>query len=364
MGEPRSRFARLLRLLRGSGSPARVGLSIGLGLFIGCLPLYGFHLPLCLLVCLPFGLDAVLAYLAANISNPLVAPFLVFSEVVVGSWLLHGRAPSFDLQAAKHPDLGLIAREIALGSVVVGGVLGVLGGVIAASIARRRRKGHDDTLAAARQRTIARYAGAPPGDRYYVAAKLHTDPSLTQVAALGPLGDVIDAGCGRGQLSLCLAELGNVGRLSGFDFDARKVEVARGAAGDRAEFRVDDLESVELASADTILFMDVLHYLDVDAQDRLLARAATKLRAGGRIVVREVDAASARKSFLTRGFEFIATRLGYNRTARSLGFRPLADIRAALERLGLSCEASADEPRSLLENRLLVARAPSPTTSG
>ena len=90
VGERRSRFARLLRLLRGSGSPRRVGLSVGLGLFIGCLPLYGFHLPLCLVVCIPFGLDAVLAYVAANISNPLVAPFLVLSEVVIGSWLLHG----------------------------------------------------------------------------------------------------------------------------------------------------------------------------------------------------------------------------------------------------------------------------------
>lgn len=357
MGERRSRFARLLRLLRGSGSPTRVGLSVGLGLFIGCLPLYGFHLPLCLLVCVPFRLDAVLAYIAANISNPLVAPFLVSSEVVVGSWLLHGHAPTFDLQAAKHPNLALIAREIALGSVVVGGALGAFGGVSAAWFARRRRKTPQDPLAAARQLTIARYESAPPGDRYYVAAKLHTDPSLAQVAGLGPLGDVVDAGCGRGQLGLCLVELGHVRRLSGFDFDARKVEVARAAAGDRAEFRVDDLESAEIASADTILFMDVLHYLDVPAQDRLLARAASRLRPGGRIVVREVDAASARKSFLTRAFEFIGTRVGYNRTARGLGFRPIADIRATLERLGLSCEASGEEAGHLLENRLLVARS-------
>ncbi len=326
-------------------------------MFIGCLPLYGFHLPLCLVVCIPFGLDAVLAYVAANISNPLVAPFLVLSEVVIGSWLLHGHAPTFDLQAAKHPNLGLIAREIALGSVVVGGALGALGGVSAAWLARRRQRAPNDPLAAARHLTIERYASAPPGDRYYVAAKLHTDPSLSQVAALGQLGDVVDAGCGRGQLSLCLAELGHVQRLSGFDFDARKVEVARTAAGERAEFRVDDLESAEIPSADTILFMDVLHYLEVDAQDRLLARAASRLRPGGRIVVREVDAASARKSFITRAFEFIATRVGYNRSARSLGFRPIADIRVALERLGLSCEASAQDPGAVLENRLLVARS-------
>ena len=49
------------------------------------LPLYGLHFPLCLAVCLPLQLDVVVAYLAANISNPLVAPFLVTAEVEIGS---------------------------------------------------------------------------------------------------------------------------------------------------------------------------------------------------------------------------------------------------------------------------------------
>lgn len=340
-----------------------MGLSVGLGLFIGCLPLYGFHLPLCLLVCVPFGLDAVLAYVAANISNPLVAPFLVASEVVVGSYLLHGHAPKFDLEAAKHPNLSLIVREIALGSVVVGASLGTLGGLVAASLARRRRAQPEEPLDAARRRTLARYRSAPPGDRYYVAAKLRTDPALAQVAALGALGDVVDAGCGRGQLGLCLAELGHVAQLSGFDFDARKVAVARAAAGDRGDFRVDDLESAAISSADTILLMDVLHYLQRDAQDRLLARAAAALRPGGRLVVREVDAGSARKSFLTRALEFIATSVGYNQSARRLGFRSFDDLRAVLQSLGLRCEDPTEEATSLLANRLLVARSANAATS-
>lgn len=333
-------------------------MSVALGLFIGCLPLYGFHLPLCLLVCVPFGLDAVLAYVAANISNPFVAPFLVVSEVEVGSWLLHGHGFGFDLEAAKHPNFARIAAEIALGSVVVGALLGLLGGVLAASVARRRAGSEPSPIETARKRTLARYASAPPADRYYVAAKLRTDPALNEVAALGPLGDVLDAGCGRGQLGLCLAELGHVSSLSGFDFDARKVEVARAAAGERAQFEVGDLQTHELAPSDTILLMDVLHYLPIEAQDRLLARAASKLRPGGRIVVREVDAASGRKSFLTRAFEGVATRLGYNRSAGALGFRALADIAKALENAGLSCESAARDGTSLLENRLLVARAP------
>jgi 2-polyprenyl-3-methyl-5-hydroxy-6-metoxy-1,4-benzoquinol methylase len=286
-----------------------------------------------------------------------VAPFLIFSEVVVGSWLLHGRMPNFDLNAARHPNLSLIAGEIALGSVVVGGVLALGGGFAAAFIARHFSRGQLSLLDRARQRTLERYRNAPPQHRYYVAAKLRTDPSLAQVAELGPLGDVVDAGCGRGQLGLCLAELGNVEHLSGFDFDSRKVDVAQRAAANRAEFRVDDLTSAELPLADTILFIDVLHYLEVGEQDRLLRRAASRLRSGGRIVVREVDAASSKRSSLTRALELVATRVGYNRAESKLGFRALAEIRAVLESAGLSCEEAPRVGRSLLENRLLVARA-------
>ena len=73
---------RLWRRLRGTRqSPARVAEAVALGLFIGCLPLYGLHFLLCLSICVPLGLDLLICYLVANISNPLVAPFLVVLEV-------------------------------------------------------------------------------------------------------------------------------------------------------------------------------------------------------------------------------------------------------------------------------------------
>jgi len=357
--EPKHWLSRLWSLLRGEASATRVGLSVGLGLFIGCQPLYGLHLPLCLLVCLPFGLDALLAYAAANISNPLVAPFLLLCEVEVGSLLLNGHALAFDVGAARRADLAGIAREVALGSVVVGALLGLAGGLLGAFAARFRRRAEETPLDRARKRTVARYASAPPGDRYYVSAKLRTDPSLAQIAALGPLGDVLDAGCGRGQLSLCLWELGHVGKLMGFDFDARKVELARRAAAERAEYDVFDLRSAPLGSVDSLLLVDVLHYLAIAEQDELLRRAARSLRPGGRLIVREVDGASSRKSLLARTLERIATRVGYNRSASALGFRPLADIQRTLESAGLRCELALSEAGSLLENRLLVAYSPS-----
>ncbi|MGH7328291.1 MAG: hypothetical protein ACREJX_08065, partial [Polyangiaceae bacterium] len=45
------------RLRGGELTPARAAFSIGVGLAIGVTPLYGFHLPLVLAICLPLGLD-------------------------------------------------------------------------------------------------------------------------------------------------------------------------------------------------------------------------------------------------------------------------------------------------------------------
>ena len=64
--------------------------AVALGVFIGCLPVYGFHLLICWGVGFAFGLNRLKMYLAANISNPLVAPWLLFAEVQAGAWLQRG----------------------------------------------------------------------------------------------------------------------------------------------------------------------------------------------------------------------------------------------------------------------------------
>ncbi|HWA76021.1 MAG TPA: DUF2062 domain-containing protein [Polyangiaceae bacterium] len=348
----------LWRALRGQGSPSRLGLSVGVGLFIGCQPLYGLHLPLCLLVCLPFRLDAVVAYLAANISNPLVAPFLLFAEVELGSLLLHGKLVGFDLATARATGIAGFAEQAALGSVLLGAVLAVAGGLLATTIARRSQAA--SPLALARRRTRERYDATPRAQRFYVAAKLEMDPVLAEIAELGALGDVIDAGCGRGQLGLCLLELGHAKSVSGFDFDAEKVQVAQTAARGDADFRVGNLLEASFAAADAVLLIDVLHYLTPSEQERVIARASACLRAGGRLVVREADGAPGIRSAVTRGLERVATRVGYNRVAprQALGFRPLAEIVAEMRAQGLVCDFSAAPSGARLGNRLVIGRKP------
>jgi uncharacterized protein (DUF2062 family) len=260
----------LWQRLRGTpGSPWRAASAVAIGLFIGCQPLYGLHFVLVLAVCVPLRLDAVLSYLAANISNPLVAPFLVFSEVETGAHLLTGRGVAFDVAQARATGAAGFARELFLGGVVVGAGLALVGFFLGGLIASRRRAGTitapgddardgdvvalDDAsrLAAAVERTRARYDSAPPGDRYYVAGKLAFDPVFKLLGSLEPLGNVLDLGCGRGQASLLLLELGLAKAAHGLDSDARKIDVARSAGSD-ATFRVADIAREPRPEADTI----------------------------------------------------------------------------------------------------------------
>jgi uncharacterized protein (DUF2062 family) len=136
----RDAMRRLWRRLRGGEfSPVRLALSVATGLFVGCQPVYGLHFPLCAAVCLPFKLDLVAAYLAANISNPLMAPFLVVLEVNVGSYLLTGQPAPFDVARAREAGISGFVAQAVVGSLVVGAALAAGGGLVAYLIARRYR---------------------------------------------------------------------------------------------------------------------------------------------------------------------------------------------------------------------------------
>jgi uncharacterized protein (DUF2062 family)/SAM-dependent methyltransferase len=344
-----------LRLRGGRLTRARGAASVALGLFIGCQPLYGLHLPLCALIGLPLRLDVVVAYLAANISNPVVAPFLLTAEIEAGAWLLTGDFVPADIERVRAVGLSGFLLQGAFGSVVVGLVLAVLGAAVTSVLLGRRRP-EPDELEEATRRTLARYRRASIGDRCYVAAKLRTDPIVSAIHALpGSLGSLVDAGAGRGQLSLLALELGRANDVVGFDWDVRKTGLAERAAKRDAHYFEADVRVVSWPPADTILLADVLHYLAPDEQDVVLERAAASLRPSGRLLIREVEEERGWRTAFTRTAERIGRLVGCNKGVR-LHFRPIAQLVAKLESLGLACTTTA-AGTELLSNVLVVAHA-------
>ncbi|MFO0679857.1 MAG: class I SAM-dependent methyltransferase [Polyangiaceae bacterium] len=210
----------------------------------------------------------------------------------------------------------------------------------------------------AARRTAERYASATNSRAtyHYVRGKLRGDPSTRAVFSRAPLGDVLDLGAGRGQLDVLLLEAGAATRIHGLDWDAPKIALARAASkGLDATFEVADMETATLPSADTVLMIDVLHYVDRERQDALLARALGAVRPGGRLLLREADAGRGLRSFFTLLPERIGTALAINRGERVL-FRDVEGELAPIARnLGFEVHVEPCWGGTPLSNVLFVA---------
>ena len=200
-----------------------------------------------------------------------------------------------------------------------------------------------------------RYHSRPA--HYYVRSKLSMDPvgrALHGLAEKEPFGTLVDVACGRGQFGLLLRVAGVADGLSGFDWDAGKVAVANAAAAgfDDVHFEQGDVREVAIPRADTVLLVDILHYLTVPEQDALLVRAAGAARR--QVIVRDVDPDRGATSVFTQSWEWVTTTLGYNRGAR-VAPRSFAEITSVLEAEGLTVTRELCSAKGM-SNVLLVAR--------
>ncbi len=129
------------RLRGGELTPRRAALSVGIGLLIGMTPAFGFHWLLVIAICVPLRLDTGVAYLAANISMPFIAPFITTAELEVGTYLLHGRWVPVRPEDIRTVAIATVAFELLVGTLIVA-PLGALfgGGLTYAIVAWRRRR--------------------------------------------------------------------------------------------------------------------------------------------------------------------------------------------------------------------------------
>ncbi|WP_437925984.1 DUF2062 domain-containing protein [Sorangium sp. So ce291] len=402
----REEVRRAWRELRGSElSAGRTAVAVAIGLFIGSQPIFGCHTPLVLLLCLWFRLDAAIAWVAANISNPLFAPALLTAEVQVGAYLRTGSWLRLHEKMSWAQALSEFPEYMFLGAPVVGIALAAVGGgLIFAMVALKRRR--SPSLQSSKiepyqlpesappwvhavERVAARYSppeGATPAQRtrfHYVRFKLLGDPVARLIADIAgdrpaALGEVLDIGTGAGQLPILLLELGRAARVRGFDWDRAKIDDALRASGGGsgaalplssgspgrsdgprvasalpAEFWCADAREAELGEADTVLLIDLLHYFRVEEQDAILRRAAAAVRPGGRLLVREADTERGLRSSVTLLEERIFTALRFNRGER-VRFRPAREIVALLGQLGFSCETRPAWGKTPFSNVLIV----------
>jgi 2-polyprenyl-3-methyl-5-hydroxy-6-metoxy-1,4-benzoquinol methylase/uncharacterized protein (DUF2062 family) len=370
----------------GRQSPARLAAAVAIGVFVGSQPIYGLHTPIVIGLCLWLQLDAAVAWVASNVSNPLFAPFLVTLEVETGAYLLTGGPVLFDVETARAEGVTGYLRYAFAGGPVVGLGLAAALGLAAFGLASARRRWLGEASARrpyelpasappwvrAVERVAGRYAPAGQGTHaeksrfHYARWKLLTDPVARLVADVegardGALGEVLDVGCGRGQLALLLVELGRATRARGVDWDAAKVDAANeaarraGLAPIDASFSRADARAADLEPFDTVLLVDLLHYFAPAEQDAILRRAAAAVRPGGRLLLREADAERGLRSAITLAEERLFTVLRFNRGER-VKLRPVREMTTLLEGHGFACEVLPAWGGTPFSNVLVVAR--------
>jgi uncharacterized protein (DUF2062 family) len=146
---PRHRARAVLRHLfsENAGTPARLAAAVGVGLFCGIAPIWGFQMLAAAALAHKFRLNKAIAVTASNVSFPLAAPFVLATGLALGHYLRTGEWVQFSPAAVKGL-LPVYLCEWALGSVVLALLAGLLGGLLTFLVARgaarwRNRTRHD-----------------------------------------------------------------------------------------------------------------------------------------------------------------------------------------------------------------------------
>ncbi len=347
-------------------APGRVAAAIFVGAVVGCTPLFGLHIVVCLALAWLFRLNKLIVYGAANLSMPPMVPLLGFTSVQLGERILHRRWLGLHRADFALAHVRTLARvwfvDWMVGGVALGAAIGIIAGAVvwAILVARRAHKSRTaDAIGAAIDVARRRYDGLHPRFKWYARMKYVMDPCYRAIAQLVPPGAyTVDLGSGLGMLPVLLGVLGDGRRALGVEWDRSKVDCGIRAARDLTDVTIveGDARAAELPSCDVITLVDMLHYWDDEAQRALLARCRAALRPGGRLLVREGDPSRGGGARFTRVIEGVVTKLGWNRGPH-VRFRDVAALRADLEALGFVVRIDEVAARTHPGNVLLVCDA-------
>lgn len=301
-----SLIRRVFHGMRTEGDgPGRDAAAVGLGFFIGATPLYGFHLLLVLGVGWLLRLNRLKMYLAANVSNPLFAPFLILLEIQLGAWLRRGELHALTVDAVRSTDPWTFGLDLLIGSVAVG----LVGGAAAAAATYATSRGRgplDHVLMAAADRYLQ--GGIVAWE--FARGKLRGDPIYRETLTGGLLSSgssLADIGCGQGLMLAALAEARRRAAtgawppgipappvfesLVGVELRPRIARLAAAALEEHATIRCGDAAEEIVDPAAAIVLFDVLHMMSGPQQETLLRALRERLLTDGVILVREADAA-------------------------------------------------------------------------
>lgn len=116
--------------------PGPLALAVGLGLFCGIAPIWGYQLVAAAALAHLFKLNKAITMLASNISIPPVMPFILYGALALGHWLFTGHVGDLGWRDLTREKVLEYLGQWLVGSLVLGTLVAALGTVITYGVAR------------------------------------------------------------------------------------------------------------------------------------------------------------------------------------------------------------------------------------
>jgi SAM-dependent methyltransferase len=210
---------------------------------------------------------------------------------------------------------------------------------------------------------------------YFARGKLRADPVYRAILEFGLLvgyARILDLGCGQGLLAAWLRaaercyDRGSWPRAwppapqslstRGIELMGRDVERARRALGSASEVSQADIRDAAFGAADAVVILDVLHYMNPQAQLEVLRRVRAALPRRGLLLLRVGDAGAGLR-FRYGQFSDKLVMLLRGHAIVTQHCRSVAQWRRVLRECGFDSEAKPMSQGTPFANVLLIAHA-------
>jgi SAM-dependent methyltransferase len=170
----------------------------------------------------------------------------------------------------------------------------------------------------------------------FAGHKIASDPVYSAILTRGLLQGrqrILDLGCGLGLLAATLRAAQHCSRrgewpaswpqapcaasIRGIELKTAAVERAQQALGSLADIVQGDIRVADFGTADAVVILDVLHYIEADAHRALLERVHQTLHPAGLLLLRVGDAAAGLRFRISQCVDYTVM------LARGCGFRRL-----------------------------------------